>query len=48
MKGESLNIPNIKGHVLLKYQGINVDIAKGDGRIIKNKLPKFVKLKNLT
>ena len=47
MKGESLNIANIKGHVLLKYQGINVDIAKGDGRIIKNKLPKFAKLKNL-
>ena len=47
MIGESINVPNIKGHVLLKYQGINVDIAKGDGRIIKNKLPKFVKLKNL-
>lgn len=47
MKGESLNIANINGHVLLKYQGINVDIAKGDGRIIKNKLPKFIKLKNL-
>lgn len=47
MRGESLSIPNIKGHVLLKYRNINVDIAKGDGRIIKNKLPKFVKLKNL-
>ena len=39
-QGESINTPFKKGYVLLKYEGINVDIAKSDGRIIKNRLPK--------
>ncbi len=38
--GDTLNIAMPKGYVLLKYQNINVDIAKCDGHIIKNHLPK--------
>ena len=44
-QGESLNYITKKGYVLLKYQGINVDIAKSDGRIIKNRLPKGLRKK---
>ena len=43
--GESINRQIAKGYVLLKYQGINVDIAKSDGRIIKNRLPKGLRKK---
>ena len=39
-QGETINQSINKGYILLKYQGINVDIAKSDGRIIKNRLPK--------
>ena len=39
-QGETINTPIAKGYIMLKYQGINVDIAKSDGRIIKNRLPK--------
>ena len=38
--GEAINATAPKGYILVKYQGINVDIAKSDGRIIKNRLPK--------
>ena len=44
-QGETINTPIYKGYVLLKYQGINVDIAKSDGRIIKNRLPKGLRKK---
>ena len=44
-QGESVNCSFSKGYVLLKYQGINVDIAKSDGRIIKNRLPKGLRKK---
>ena len=44
-QGETLNSDVPKGEVLLKYQGINVDIAKSDGRIIKNHLPKGLRRK---
>ena len=44
-KGETINKPVNKGYILLKYQGINVDIAKSDGRIIKNRLPKGLRKK---
>ena len=44
-QGESLNYQIDKGYVLLKYNGINVDIAKSDGRIIKNRLPKGLRRK---
>jgi len=43
--GESLNIKCKKGFVLLKYNGVNVDIAKSDGNIIKNRLPKYLRKK---
>ena len=33
-----------KGHYLLKYKDINVDIAKCDGRNIKNNLPKGLRV----
>ena len=44
-QGEAINKAVIKGYILLKYQGINVDIAKSDGRIIKNRLPKGLRKK---
>ena len=46
-QGETLNSDIPKGDVLLKYQDINVDIAKSDGRIIKNHLPKGLRRKYL-
>ena len=33
-----------KGYYLLKYKGINVDIAKCDGKYIKNNLPKGLRI----
>ena len=44
-QGETLNYQINKGYVLLRYNGINVDIAKSDGRIIKNHLPKGLRRK---
>ena len=44
-QGESLNYQIDKSYILLKYNGINVDIAKSDGRIIKNRLPKGLRRK---
>ena len=44
-QGETLNTDLPKGDVLLKYKDINVDIAKSDGRIIKNHLPKGLRRK---
>ena len=38
--GESLSLPMEKGFVLLKYHSLSIDIAKSDGRIIKNRYPK--------
>lgn len=43
--GEAINKSAPKGYILVKYQGINVDIAKSDGRIIKNRLPKGLRKK---
>ena len=43
IKGESLDITYPKGYVLLKYLGVNIDIAKSDGRIIKNRYPKYIR-----
>ena len=47
IRGESLNIVHQRGYVLLKYEGVPIDIAKSDGRIIKNRYPKYIR-KNLT
>ena len=33
-----------KGYYLLKYENINVDIAKSDGRVIKNHFPKGLRI----
>ena len=44
-QGETIDLAYPKGYVLLKYQGTNVDIAKSDGRIIKNRLPKGLRKK---
>ena len=44
-QGETINKVYPKGYVMIKYQGINVDIAKSDGRIIKNRLPKGLRKK---
>lgn len=43
MKGNSLNIIAPKGFILIKFKGINVDIAKSDGNIIKNRYPKYLR-----
>ena len=45
ISGESLNIPSKRGFILLKYMGINIDIAKSDGNIIKNRYPKYLRKK---
>ena len=44
-QGETINTPYPKGYVMIKYNGVNVDIAKSDGRIIKNRLPKGLRKK---
>lgn len=43
LKGESLDIVYPRGYVLLKYQDVSIDIAKSDGRIIKNRYPKYLR-----
>ena len=43
IKGESIDISYSKGYVLLKYLGVPIDIAKSDGRIIKNRYPKYLR-----
>ena len=42
LRGEALNISYPKGYILLRYQGVNIDIAKSDTRIIKNRYPKYL------
>lgn len=43
MKGNPINAICGRGFVLLKYEGIPVDIAKSDGSIIKNRYPKYLR-----
>ena len=45
LKGETISKEINKGWILLKYQGIPLDLTKSDGRIIKNHLPKFLRNK---
>lgn len=47
LKGNYLKREHQSGFVMLKYQGINIDIAKSDGKIIKNRYPKYLKRKNI-
>ena len=44
LSGNVLPVNIDKGYYLLKYQGINVDIAKADGRVIKNHFPKGLRI----
>ena len=44
LSGNVVNAPLEKGSYLLKYQGINVDIAKSDSRVIKNHFPKGLRI----
>ena len=46
LKGESLNAAGIRGYVAVRYQGKTLGFAKGDGRQLKNRLPKG--LRNLS
>ena len=39
-QGESISRAYPKGYVLLTFNGLTIDIAKSDGRTIKNRLPK--------
>lgn len=45
LKGNPLEIETQKGYILLKYKGINIDIAKSDGRLIKNRYPKYLRIR---
>ncbi len=42
-KGEVIPASLAKGYYLLTYQNINADIAKNDGRVFKNHLPKHLR-----
>ena len=44
LSGNVINMDKEKGYYLLKYQDINIDIAKSDGRIIKNHFPKGLRV----
>ncbi|MCR5184530.1 MAG: hypothetical protein K6C32_00395 [Bacilli bacterium] len=45
LEGNSINKDGYKGYILLKYQGVPIDLAKGDGRIVKNRYPKYMRKK---
>ena len=42
-KGEVIPASIDKGYYLLTYDGVNVDIAKNDGRVFKNHYPKYLR-----
>ena len=46
LKGNVLNIPSKKGPILIKYLGLSVDMAKSDGKVIKNHYPKYRRIFN--
>lgn len=48
LKGNYLSINNSRGFVLVKYNSLNIDIAKSDGNIIKNRYPKYLRKNNIT
>lgn len=41
LKGEMLVKENTPGYILLKYNNMPIDFAKGDGKVIKNHYPKY-------
>lgn len=44
MHGDTIDIEGIKGYVLIGYQGKYYGLGKGDGRLIKNKFPKGIRV----
>ena len=46
LSGNTINNRGEKGYYLLTYEGINIDISKGDGRVFKNHLPKPYRTSN--
>ena len=46
LKGNTIPSNGLKGTYLLTYQGINVDIAKADGKVFKNHFPKAFRHSN--
>ena len=45
LKGETLPANGLKGHVAICFQGHSLGFGKADGRLIKNKYPKGLRLK---
>ncbi len=43
LKGNYISSNTPRGFVLLKYNSLNIDIAKSDGKIIKNRYPKYLR-----
>ena len=43
LKGNYISLNNPRGFVLVKYGSLNIDIAKSDGKIIKNRYPKYLR-----
>lgn len=46
LNGDTINQTSNKGFILIKYDGISLDIAKSDGMRIKNRLPSRIRLLN--
>ena len=47
LKGESLMVSGMKGYVRVTYKGKTLGFAKGDGRQLKNRLPKGLRNVNV-
>lgn len=45
LQGQAITKKYEPGYLLLRYHGLNVDIAKSDGRIIKCRYPKYLRKK---
>jgi NOL1/NOP2/sun family putative RNA methylase len=43
LRGETLDIPDIRGFILLTYENQAIGFAKGDGNILKNHFPKGIR-----
>jgi len=43
IKGNYISLYNPHGFVLVKYNSLNIDMAKSDGKIIKNRYPKYLR-----
>ena len=48
LKGNYISLNNQLGFVIAKYNSLNIDIAKSDGKIIKNRYPKYLRKNNIT